>query len=391
MTDCGPSSSLPCEFRTQGFVRMKEDWAYTEERLEIAAGSMGHLLAQIRPQVSSGLVGGAGWERILERAAELPATMGAFPFGFEIPLHDARPIADFGVTLVGGSRTAAGYQRRARADGTDRSAAVLAELLDETDRTDSLLRLVVGRKMLLEYDIDPEPDGAWPDPGIFLYPVDDILSGGGERLEELGAVHDAVVQVGGWNQDPAERRELERLYRTLQPDTLIRAFGTFPSRDRTMRIAATGFRTARDVEALLKNGGWPGQAEVVRAIVSYFEEHDAFAYLGLHFDVTCNGVGPMLGLSFFAREQEWLKHIRFWAALIDGIRELGIGLPEKMEELAGRSTGSTTLIARSGPVMLVKGIHHIKLAITGEKVEKAKAYVFFLMMCRRSKGGIGSG
>ena len=145
----------------------------------------------IRPRISDRLVGGAGWDRLLERAAETPATMGAFPFGFEIPLQDARPVADFGVTLLGGSRTAAGYRDRKRSGGADKSTTALAGLLEETDREDSLLRHVVGRKMLLEYDIDREPGGGRPDPGVFLYPVDDVLAGGGDKLRELHAVHDA--------------------------------------------------------------------------------------------------------------------------------------------------------------------------------------------------------
>lgn len=371
-------------------MSVREDWVYTEERLEQLTGSMAQLLVAIRPHISARMIDGEGWHKLLERANEVPATLGAFPFGFEIPLQDARPIADFGVTLVGGSRTAAGYQERNRSGKTDRSAATLAWLLDETDREDSLLRRVVGRKMLLEYDIDPALGGEQPDPGVFLYPVDDVLGAGSERSEELGAVHDALAHAGGWDQDPAERRELERLYRTLQPDTLIRACGTFPSRERTMRIAVTGFRTANSVATFLRRAGWPGSVDAVDAIVSFFEAHKAFAYLGAHFDITRDGTGPRLGLSFFAQEKEWLKDIRYWTALIDGMSKQEYVLPEKLEELARWSTGSTTLMSKSGPIMLVRGIHHIKLVITGDQVGQAKAYVFFLMMCRRPNGSAAS-
>lgn len=367
-------------------MSIREDWAYTEERLLIMADSMGQLLAQIRPQISARLINGQGWERLLERAREVPATMAAFPFGFEIPLQDPGPRADFGVSLVGDSRTAAHYQERNRSGDADPSTARLAWLLDETDREGSLLRRVVGRKMLLEYDIDPEPGGGRPDPGVFLYPVDDVLAGGARRLRELGAVHDALVFAGGWSPDAAERRELERVYATLGPDTLVKALGTFPSRERTMRIAVTGFRTAHDVAAFLERAGWPGRPSAVGDAVSFFEERGAFAYMGVHLDITADGVGPVLGLSFFAQEKEWLKDITHWTALIDGIGERGYALPDKLAELAGWSTGSTALLARAGPIMLVRGIHHIKLAMTGDRVEQVKAYVFFLMMCTRPKG-----
>ena len=372
-------------------MSIREDWGYTEERLLLMAGSMGQLLAQIRPQISARLINGQGWERLLERARDIPATMAAFPFGFEIPLQDPSPRADFGVSLVGDSQTAAHYQKKSRSGDADPSTARLAWLLDETDREDSLLRRVVGSKMLLEYDIDPAPGGGRPDPGIFLYPVDDVLEGGQQRLSELGAVHDALVFAGGWSPDAAERRQVERLYETLTPDTLIKAVGTFPSRERTIRIAATGFRKARDVAAFLDRAGWPGCASAVGDTVSFFEERGAFAYLGIHFDITAGGVGPALGLSFFAQEREWLKDIRHWTALIDGIGEQGYGLPEKLAELAGWSTGSTTLLARAGPIMLVRGIHHVKMSITGDRVGPVKGYVFFLMMCPRPKGAAAPG
>ncbi len=119
-------------------MTINEDWVFTEERLELVASSKGQLLAH-RPWIFDRLVGGNGWDRPLERAAETPAMIGACPFGFGNPLPDARPVADFGVTFLGGSR------------------------------------------------LDPE---------VFLYPVDNVLAGGGDRLRELNAVHEAVVRAG---------------------------------------------------------------------------------------------------------------------------------------------------------------------------------------------------
>ena len=368
-------------------MSIREDWAATEERLLHEASSMAELLARIRPHISARLIDGRGWESLLERANESPATMAAFPFGFEIPLHDPDPRADFGVSLVGDSRTAAIYQERSRSGEADPSAAGLAWLLDETDREDSLLRRVVGRKMLLEYDVDASPERGRQDPGVFLYPVDGVLTGDGRQLRELGAVHDALVFATGWSPVAAERRQLEQVYRTLNPNTLIKAAGAFPSRERAIRIAATGFTTAPEVVAFLERAGWPGDGAVAGAAVSLFEERSAFAYMGVHLDIDANGVGPSLGLSLFPSENEWLKDIRHWTAIIDVIGEQGYGLPEKLAELARWSTGSTTLIGRAGPFMLVRGIHHVKLVIRENRVEQAKGYVFFLMMCVRPRSG----
>ena len=241
--------------------------------------------------------------------------------------------------------------------------------------------------MLLEYDAGRAPDGGRPDPGVFLYPVEDAIAGDGRRLRELGAVHDALVLACGWSPDTAERQQLEAVYRRLNPDTLIRAVGAFPSRDRAIRIAVTGFTRAPEVAAFLDRAGWPGDSAVAGVAASFFEERSAFAYMGVHLDIGANGVGPSLGLSLFPHDNEWLKDIRHWAAIIDVIGEQGYALPDKLTELANWSMGSTTLFGRSGPFMLVRGIHHIKLVISGDRVEQAKGYVFFLMMCVRPKGG----
>lgn len=313
--------------------------------------------------------------------------MAAFPFGFEIPLQDPEPKADFGVSLVGDSQTSKFYQERGHASNADQSAKNLAWLLGEIDRKNSLLHRVVGSKMLLEYDIDIVDNRVQPDPGIFLYPVDDILAGGTQRLPELGAVYDALVIAGGWNSDIAERRQVERLYETVPPSTLVKAIGTFPSRERTIRIAVTGFTKAEDVVKFLNDAGWPGDSSAVGDTVSFFDERKAFAYLGIHFDISASGVGPVLGLSFFAQEREWLKDIKHWAPVIDAMGERELAVPAKLEELAKWSTGSTTLFTKSGPIMLVRGIHHIKLSISGNRVGAVKGYVFFLMMSALHKAG----
>ena len=79
----------------------------TQDRLAEEGGTMGDLLGHFRNRISPILIGNPEWERILECAGKLPTTMGALPFGFELPLHARRPEADFGVSLASGTRTAA--------------------------------------------------------------------------------------------------------------------------------------------------------------------------------------------------------------------------------------------------------------------------------------------
>ena len=136
-------------------LNMENYWIATEERLLPEARSLGELLAQLRGRVSPVLIGDPEWERVVDRARGLPVTMAAFPFGFELPLHEPRPRADFGVSVVGGSRSASFFEEGGRSGDADPSTARIARLLHETAREESALRRVAGRKMLLEYDIDP--------------------------------------------------------------------------------------------------------------------------------------------------------------------------------------------------------------------------------------------
>ncbi len=368
-------------------MNVNEDWARTERCLPFVADSMGHLLARMRPYISSRILDGPALWRLLDCAGDIPVTAAAFPFGIEVPLHVPEQRANFGISLVGDSVTARHFQQGGNAEGADTSSAGVAWVLDETDRETSILRRVIGRKMGLEFEIDLSGGATRTDPGIFLFPAGDVFEGGAERFEELGAVHDALVFACGWSPDVAQRRELERLYAALPPKRRIRRVGAFPSQERVIRAAASDFRTAVEVTAYLERAGWPGDASAIGEMVSFFDERKTFVYLGLQFDVTANGLGPGLGLSFYAHELDWLKDIGYWMPVIDAIGERNLALPGKLEELAKWSNGTATMYSEAGPIMLVRGIHHVEMSIIGDWVGPVNGYVFFLMMSTRPGNG----
>ena len=62
-----------------------ERWGATEDCLVREAGSLGELLEQLRGRIPRVLIGDREWARLSERAHQLPVTMAAFPFGFELP------------------------------------------------------------------------------------------------------------------------------------------------------------------------------------------------------------------------------------------------------------------------------------------------------------------
>ena len=361
-------------------MNVAEGLAGSEERLLHEAESFGHMVEGLRTHISPALIGGHGWERLLMRARELPVTFGAFPFGFELPLHETEPNADFGVSLIGGSRSAAFIEEAARSPGASPVTVGIAHLLSAMEQEGSALRSVAGRKILLEFDIDRAAQGDSADPGIFLYPETQTLIGDGRRFGDVNVMLEAVCAAAGWTLTDPERREAERVYFALIPATGVRSVGTFPARARSIRLAMTGFRTAGEVEAFLKQAGWPGDRAAATAVVTRLEQLEAFAHMGVHFDIGENGVGPKLGLSCFARETEWLKDVRHWSALFDALREEPIVVREKLSALADTSSGAEVLFGRSGAITLLRGIHHIKLVLTENRLEQVKAYVFLLLM-----------
>ena len=375
-------------------MRLEDQWAAAEQQLAREAESLGEVLAQLRGHISPVLIEGTGWERLLERARNLPATMAAFPFGFELPLHERRPGGDLGVSVVGGTASAAYFEEQGRSEDAHPSAAGIAQLLAETRSERSPLRQVVGRKMMLEFDVDSAPGAARPAPGIFLRPAERpiVADGVSQRMRDIGCVLDAIVSAAGWRSDAAEHREVERVYRAQPPDTRIDSFGVFPSRDRAVRLAVTGLRSSRDVVAFLEQAGWAGEHSAVASTVLHFEKREAFVNMGLHFDVSADGLGPKLGLSFLAKNRKpndpryWVDSPRQWTAFLDGLGDAGLGDSEKLSALAGWSAGAQALFCGSGTFVLMRGIHHIKLVLTEDRFEQAKAYVF-LLVCSWPEGG----
>jgi hypothetical protein len=245
-------------------------------------------------------------------------------------------------------------------------------------RQGSALRRVAGKKLLLEYDIDPAHRGAPPDPGIFLYPDADALSGEGSNPEDLDVVADALCAAGGWEPDAAERRQAERLFAAMPRGTHIGAVGVFPGRSRGLRVAVTGFRKTRDLTVFLERAGWDGRTSGFAPFVSQMEERDAFAYLAAHLDVQAQGLGPGLGVSFYATDTQWSKDIEPWSGVIKGLREHGLAMPRNLSALAS-CTGADMMFARKGMLIVARGIHHVKMSLAGDRVEQVKAYVFFLV------------
>ena len=359
--------------------------ALTQDRLAEEGGTMGELLGHFRNRVSPVLIGDPQWELILERAGKLPITMGALPFGFELPLHANEPRADFGVSLASGTRTAALFRERARADATDETARVITRLFGQMETEDSALHDIVGRKLMLEYDIGSAGDGGRSLPGMFLRPGERPILGARGQATDVLVVADALFSCLGWEMSGPERENIERAYLAQPEGTRMDSFGVFPSRSRALRLAIMGFRSRQATWRYLEDTGWPGHLPAVDSVIARFDERASIQRTGVNIDVRKEGVGPTLGLTLIVKQRYtkdsryWLDGLTDWEPFLKALSHEDLVVPEKLGALAGWVSKPTTLFGKSGRFVMLRGIHHIKLVVSGDRLREAKAYVFMVL------------
>ena len=357
----------------------------TQDRLAKEGGTLSDLVGHFRNRISPVLIGERQWPRILECAEQFPITTGALPFGFELPLHEPKPEADFGLSLASGSEAAAFFRERAQADGTDETASAILRLFEQMEAEHSPLREIVGRKLMLEYDIGSAGEGERPRPGMFVRPGERPIVGGAGQVEDVRTAVDALKACVGWQRNEAQWQHLRRAYLAQPEDTRLDAFGVFPSRSRAMRLAIMGFRTRQDIGAFLDSTGWPGQIQAVDDVLSRFKAQVKFDRTGVYLDVQDQGLGPTLGLALIVKQRYtndaryWLDGLNDWDPLLEALGHEDLVVSEKLAAVAGWVSKPTPIFGKSGRYVLLRGIHHIKLVISNNQLRKAKAYVFMVI------------
>ncbi len=357
----------------------------TQDRLAQEGGTMADLLGHFRSGISPVLIGDSEWEDILDCAVKLPITMGALPFGFELPLHARRPQADFGVSLASGTRTAAFFEERARTDQSDGTAKAIVQLFRQMDDEDSPLRDIVGRKLMLEFDIGSARESKISLPGMFLRPGERPIIGARGQADDVAMVVDALASCVGWEVTDAERATVERVYLAQPGETRMDSFGVFPSRSRAIRLAIMGFRSGQETCSYLEDTGWPGRIQTVASVIARFRERANIVRVGANIDVQEEGIGPTLGLTLIVKQRYtkdsryWLDGLTDWDPFLAALSHEDLVVPEKLAALADWVSRPTTLFAKSGQYVLLRGIHHIKLVISGNRLRHAKAYVFMVL------------
>lgn len=364
---------------------IEEATATTEDRLSEEGETMSDLLSNFRDRISPVLIGESQWLRILNCAATLPIEMGAFPFGFELPLHLSMPIADMGVSFASGTKTAALFQERQRTDKSNWTTEFVDRLFDQMESRDESLREIVGRKLMLEYDIGSAEEGSRAEPGLFLRPNERPIIGAAGQVDDVRMVVDALVDSVDWTRNATERANVDRVYLTQPEDTRIDSFGVFPSRSRSIRLAIMGFKSQNEVASYLRGIDWPGERMAVESVISRFMKRTDVSRIGINIDVQESGIGPKIGLVLIVKQRYtrdsryWLDGLTDWDPFLSALEQEEAVFEEKLEELKRWVSKPTVLFARSGRFVLMRGIHHIKLVVANEGLVQAKAYIYLIL------------
>ena len=359
--------------------------ATTEDRLSEEGETMGDLLENFRDRISPVLIGESQWLHILNCAATLPIEMGAFPFGFELPLHEPLPNADIGVSFASGTKTASLFRERQRIDKSNYTSEFVDRLFDQMESRDESLREIVGRKLMLEYDIGSAEEGSRAEPGLFLRPNERPIIGAAGQVDDVRTVVDALVDSVDWTRNATERANVDRVYLTQPEDTRIDSFGVFPSRSRSIRLAIMGFESQDAVGNYLNGIEWPGETLAVESVISRFMKRTDVSRIGINIDVQESGVGSKIGLVLIVKQRYtkdsryWLDGLTDWDPFLNALELEEIVFKEKLEELKRWVSKPTVLFAQSGRFILMRGIHHIKLVVGSEGLVHAKAYIYLIL------------
>ena len=188
------------------------------------------------------------------------------------------------------------------------------------------------------------------------------------RLKAIGAAA-ALALAAGWNEEPRQRDAVARVLAALPPGAAVRWAGVFPDRkERAVRllIRALGDRAAAFAARIGCAGVTPAIDGILAPMRACGVDHHVLAL-----DVAAGRIGPRLGLELSRPG----RSAGSWRQALATMTRHRWCLPEKAEALA-RVMRSERIFSPSGVSELHCGLHHVKLAVTGDaRGGGAKGYV----------------
>ena len=359
-------------------MSFENDWERAEERISDEAGTLADVFVRLRAVMPTSLIDEECWQRILEKARNVPAAAAASPFGFELPLHDPQPKSDFGFTCIAGSLTARLF------GDVDPRPAEICHLMDQlqriTDDPQHRAYGVVSKIVMMEYDIWSSPKSPYAAPGIFLYPENQALLGGGGSIaaRKVSVLVSTLAEFSDLEDRSAIAKQATRIFDLIPNYVDIRGVGAFLGRGtRMVRISPTGFKGPKDISRFLTGVGY-GAADIEAAIslASRLKDGNSYEYMSAAIDLNADGVGGKLGLAFFPKRADFLKPGKHWTRFIDRLKSCNLCVEDKLDAIEALPSGQLSYSGKQGRFVLVRGVQHIKLVFENGQFDSAKAYQF---------------
>lgn len=351
----------------------------------------------------SSLFDGEGWQRLLARAASVPASLIENTFGFELRLCREERAADFCVTIQAGSDKASEFlnfppidkysglrgdfdlpPQDSKIDGLGHfDKQILSNLLSEIARDGSFANnAVLNSGIILEFDVVGLELGQNPAPGVFLGLAKHV---GSPQMSEVVQLLDiAQTQHPAsslYNQSDASKRQgkdgrvstLRSIAEATIPYGRISQVGTFLGRETSMFRVLVRLEERATIGEYLHTIGWSGNVSTVVDVVSRFEFADITFGVALDVAADRGGVGERVGLEVAAKGTWIGTRFEDWQPLVDVL----VANEWCREDKAKGLRQWCGFIRLFGPemYMLLKGINHFKISIQNDQIYDAKAYL----------------
>ena len=364
-----------------------EKYKIGERRLGIEADNFGKILELIGDHIPLQLIDQAARNKLIVQTGQLPSTLATFPFGFELSMGKAQKSADLGVSVVGGAtQTADFFRNEGQLPSAAPSLSGFAQLLEDTRFEDSPLSSIMNHKFMLEFDIASAGGDKCPPPGLCARPHERMRNKEHEFANEIASIAHRLAESVNWQVNPDEQRLVTKICRSLEPHMRVETLAVFPARRRFIRMAIAGFQSSDEVMQYLKKIGWKRQSHAhIESLATYLQKQVGIPVMGLSIDIEDGAYGDMLGVTLYYNKQHpadpgfWIDSPVLWD---DAIRLLDLhnhGLSEKMTALARFQSAPEMLFGKSGNLLLIRGIHHMKFVLGKERINGLKSYIFFLI------------
>ena len=340
--------------------------------------SFGGLLGGLRRLFPPALLGGDGLERLLAMAERLPLCVIDQPFGFEFALWNEAADADFCVISAPGSSLAAHYVRAGAAVPPGSAAAALGACLARNARDPASFLARGDGSIILEYDVPAHGREEPPPPGIFFVPRGASVDAARRLLHDPADTVAALWAAAARPADPAELRQVERVYRVFSDAGLVAQAGVLPGRPRRAVRFVVHRVDAAGLPGLLDRLRWPGSADAVLSVTAATDDLTPPGAV-LSLDVSAGGVSPRLGLELFRPVPRPPVDRTGWRPMIERLTDRRWCVPAKAEGLRAWPRAER-LLGPHGAYRVYQYINHIKAVVERDRIA-AKAYV--AMVVRR--------